>query len=415
VRAGKDLNMRSSRSIRALVVAFALPVAQAAGQSPCYDHGSLGTAGDGTHSAAVTTGVVSLLGDPSDGSVEYQNPASGANGPARTTLAYAPQYNPPAAQPFSVEFWAQPWVDPSGGAGPCPLFNRQSAGNRTGWVWFQRPPGVGWNFVMYRASGSTIGVDLTGGDSQPFTLNHLVATWDGATARLYHNGALVASAAGPYVANASGTTLSVGGYDNGDNAYQGVVDDVAIYARELTAVEVATHFALGSSPVPNLYGATVMGDGALLYWRNRAAQPLGSRECAPPVFNSLGYPATLEATGSTAVSTNALTLNATLMPTGSFSFFLTSRTAGQIAQPGGSQGVLCLGGAIGRYVGPGQIQNSGAAGAITFAPNLTQTPTPNGLVAIVPGETWRFQAWYRDVVGGVPTSNFSDSLAITFQ
>ena len=37
-----------------------------------------------------------------------------------------------------------------------------------------------------------------------------------------------------------------------------------------------------------------------------------------------------------------------------------------------------------------------------------------GLVAVQPGETWSFQAWYRDTVGGSATSNFSDGLEITF-
>ena len=86
-----------------------------------------------------------------------------------------------------------------------------------------------------------------------------------------------------------------------------------------------------------------------------------------------------------------------------------------VAGPGGSQGTLCLGGAIGRYVGPGQIVNSGSTGEITLAIDLTQTPQPTGLVSVQPGETWNFQAWYRDAIGGSATSNFTDGLSITFQ
>jgi hypothetical protein len=98
-----------------------------------------------------------------------------------------------------------------------------------------------------------------------------------------------------------------------------------------------------------------------------------------------------------------------------FGYFLTSTTQGFVANPGGSMGNLCLAGSIGRYVGPGQIQNSGAAGAISLPLDLTQTPQPTGSVAIVAGQTWNFQAWYRDAVGGSATSNFTDGLSIGFQ
>ena len=97
-----------------------------------------------------------------------------------------------------------------------------------------------------------------------------------------------------------------------------------------------------------------------------------------------------------------------------FSFFLTSRTQGFSANPGGSQGNLCLAGAIGRYVGPGQIQSSGATGSITLQLNLGAMPQPTGPVAAVAGQTWNFQAWYRDAVAGTPTSNFTDGLRVTF-
>ena len=88
---------------------------------------------------------------------------------------------------------------------------------------------------------------------------------------------------------------------------------------------------------------------------------------------------------------------------------------GFIAMPGGSQGNLCLGGQIGRYVGPGQIQNSGTAGEISLLLALGATPTPSGLVAVQPGETWNFQCWFRDAVGGQATSNFTNGVEIVFQ
>ena len=42
------------------------------------------------------------------------------------------------------------------------------------------------------------------------------------------------------------------------------------------------------------------------------------------------------------------------------------------------------------------------------------TPTPTGLVQVAAGETWNFQAWYRDANPG-PTSNFTPSVSVLFE
>jgi len=141
----------------------------------------------------------------------------------------------------------------------------------------------------------------------------------------------------------------------------------------------------------------------------------GQSYCAPAVANSTGAPATIRAEGSAFVAQNNLRLFAESLPNNSFGFFLTSRTQGFVAQPGGSRGNLCLGGAIGRYVGPGQIRNSGATGAFNLQVNLTQHPTPSGFVQVLANETWNFQAWYRDAVGGVATSNFTNGVSVLFR
>jgi hypothetical protein len=121
------------------------------------------------------------------------------------------------------------------------------------------------------------------------------------------------------------------------------------------------------------------------------------------------------ATGSDMVAANSIMLTCTDMAASAFGYFLTSTMQGLVMNPGGSQGNLCLGGSIGRYVGPGQIQNSGAGGAIGLAIDLLQHPTPNGFVQVAPGETWHFTCWFRDVVGGSATSNFADGYSILFQ
>ena len=131
--------------------------------------------------------------------------------------------------------------------------------------------------------------------------------------------------------------------------------------------------------------------------------------------NSSGFPAEMRAFGSTDLAENRLTLAATSLPNSAFGFFLASRAQGFVANPAGSAGNLCLGGSIGRFVGPGEIQNAGNTGAFSLAVDLTALPQPGGPTAAAPGESWSFQAWVRDTVAGVATSNFSNGLEVVFQ
>ena len=54
---------------------------------------------------------------------------------------------------------------------------------------------------------------------------------------------------------------------------------------------------------------------------------------------------------------------------------------------------------------------SGLEGVMTFSRDLTNLPQG---VVFLPGVTWNFQFWFRDVVGPTFTHNTSDGLAITF-
>ena len=140
----------------------------------------------------------------------------------------------------------------------------------------------------------------------------------------------------------------------------------------------------------------------------------GSVYCSPAVANSTGLPATIEGRGSAVLSQDDFRLVAGQMPSNAAGFFLCSRTAGIVFQPGGSQGNLCLAGSIGRVVG-GQILNSGFFGGFGVDVDMTALPQPMGTVAANIGETWHFQGWFRDVVGGQVTSNFTDGWEVTWQ
>ena len=143
-------------------------------------------------------------------------------------------------------------------------------------------------------------------------------------------------------------------------------------------------------------------------------ESVGTSYCSPAVVNSTGLPGRTLALGSDLILENDVALVAADLPLNSFGFFLTSRSQGFTFPVPASQGALCLSGAIGRYVGPGQIRSSGADGSFDLPIDLTAMPSPTGFVVAAAGETWYFQAWYRDANPAV-TSNLTDGLALTFQ
>ncbi len=66
---------------------------------------------------------------------------------------------------------------------------------------------------------------------------------------------------------------------------------------------------------------------------------------------------------------------------------------------------------MGRFIN--QVKNSGSTGAFSITVDTNGLPAPLN-TAVLPGSTWNFVAWYRDVVLGTTTSNFTNGLSITF-
>ena len=142
-------------------------------------------------------------------------------------------------------------------------------------------------------------------------------------------------------------------------------------------------------------------------------ETLGSVYCNPAVPNSTGLPGSMAALGSDLVAHNNVTLLATQLPTNQFGYFLASQTQAFVVLPPGSQGNLCLGGSIGRYAA--FPANSGLNGSFQLLIDLTAIPAPSGGPgAVIPGETWNFTAWYRDV-NPINTSNFTEAVSVLLQ
>ena len=145
-----------------------------------------------------------------------------------------------------------------------------------------------------------------------------------------------------------------------------------------------------------------------------ACEAIGTTYCSPAVSNSTGVPGEVTLLGSDLIVLNQFFVSARQLPANSFGFFIASTTPGSVNPVPNSQGTLCVIGDVGRGVGGG-IFNAGPEGAHLSYANLLNMPQPNGAVAVLAGETWNFQAWYRDATGGQTTSNFTDAVAVTFQ
>jgi hypothetical protein len=240
-----------------------------------HNYGSLGAAGNGTN---VNSHPVSgALAGSTDAAAYYNGTG------ARTLVPFQADNNPPEGQSFTIEAWFMVTQEVTDSPGPCPLFNRISSGDRSGWVFFQRSPTTGWNFRMYSGSGSTVGVDVTGQASSPDagkagTWSHVVVTWDGpsSTATMYVNGENVGTATGTYKANtaANPPSLSVGSYDTGSNPFVGAVDEVAVYKKVLTEAQITAHYQNGTNASRTAaYDSIVVADGAVEYLRLNETSP----------------------------------------------------------------------------------------------------------------------------------------------
>ncbi|MCP3918297.1 MAG: hypothetical protein GY711_22345 [bacterium] len=140
---------------------------------------------------------------------------------------------------------------------------------------------------------------------------------------------------------------------------------------------------------------------------------VGTSYCGPAIANSSGRSAFLRANGS-GVAGESLHLSAWALPRDQFGFFLVAQGNGVLFPVPQSQGRLCLlGGDIGRYNSASQIQNTGTIGRFFLDIDTGALPM-NPETAAMAGETWNFQAWYRDD-NPMTTSNFTDATALTFQ
>src|SRR5256884_5482342 len=92
------------------------------------------------------------------------------------------------------------------------------------------------------------------------TWTHLAATFDGATVRLYVNGAEAVRPAQTAALTATAGTLQIGADSHTGENFAGRIDEVRIYNRALTAAEIqADMTTAGEPPVPDTQAPTAPG------------------------------------------------------------------------------------------------------------------------------------------------------------
>lgn len=119
------------------------------------------------------------------------------------------------------------------------------------------------------AYGNAGGVDVAAIGTGALPLNawtHLAATYDGSTLRLFVNGAATASTPLPGPLTTSASPLRVGGNSVWGEYFSGLVDDVRIYGRALTAAEISADMGTPVAPdtTPPVVAMTAPMGGATI-------------------------------------------------------------------------------------------------------------------------------------------------------
>jgi hypothetical protein len=239
--------------------------------------GSLGAAADAYYQGTAGTTydhptTPGALKASADAAATFMGNAPGGVAPAGYLIApYAAAFNTPT---FTAEAWLNPTDVDGTIAGPLhvALSCGDFAAPRAGWLIYQS--GEGWNLRMYNQNGTATSLSISGGGAvNAGEWYHVVATFDGTTARLFINGTEAASGAPTgYVPGTAGA-FAVGTRADRFYGWNGMADEVAFYNTALSAADVAAHYQNGISASPSTpYNQLVLASNPVGYYRlNEAA------------------------------------------------------------------------------------------------------------------------------------------------
>jgi hypothetical protein len=248
------------------------------------NYGTLGTLGNAFYAATNATNVhfaqAGALAGDSDTAIGFTGSGSGTP----DSYAFVPRLSPALTlrPPLSLEAWVNAATPPSlsslntqdmlgeGGSGlNSPANSGNFGGIRLAWDYIASTAGPGFGVLAYNGSGGAIGVNYQVPVATDNQWYHCVVTYDGTTATVYVDGALISSN-NITMAVDTWTPLTIaGGRWQGfrpTRALNGLEDEVAIYTNVLTADQVTNHWLAGTTVGSN-YMQTVQADRPLLYYR----------------------------------------------------------------------------------------------------------------------------------------------------
>ena len=110
--------------------------------------------------------------------------------------------------------------------------------------------------------------------------------------------------------------------------------------------------------------------------------------------------------GTASYTANDLTLECYGAVPNQFGIFYYGPNAIQVSF---GNGWRCVGGGVYRM----NVMHSGATGSYQKDLDFFTAP-PYGAVEVDPGETWRFQCWFRDPPAGGATFNLTNAVSVDF-
>jgi len=228
--------------------------------------GSLGTNANGTYNNFPTKGLTGPFAGSSAIAV------NGLTAQQTISTPYQAGINP---VPFSVELWVKPTVEVAAGNAQYIASSVRiatTAPGRSGWYLAQDNGGTfgeGNAFVVrlfaQPGAGSTTPSITLAAPVGGTGWQHLLLTYDGANAALYHNGVLKESGAAAFVANPE-SIFTLGTRSDNAFGWDGQIAEAAIYNVALSSLQASNHYYVATNS-PAGYAATVTGDSARLYYR----------------------------------------------------------------------------------------------------------------------------------------------------
>jgi concanavalin A-like lectin/glucanase superfamily protein len=204
-------------------------------------------------SAGVTAAADAAGSNPGTYSAVTLGTAGAVPGDSAATFAGAGVVTIPATSvlDLSSALSVEAWVNPTAGSENGGIFEKTVGGRtNTQYLLFLEGGAIKFRGRLAGRSGTNT---ATGPALAAGTWSHVVGTFDGATLRLYVNGALVASAGSSALASGSGAAfigrLGAEGGSPSIYPFSGALDDVAVYNTALSPARVLAHYAGGASNV----------------------------------------------------------------------------------------------------------------------------------------------------------------------